>query len=125
LAGGQEFLFDEARQCFSVGRGVKFLQPLRAIFRQLYDSLPGIDYSEVKSVRQTGGRLFPACSIGNTINIAASRAGLLSFPSLPPSDSIGGSKESVNDFVNCKSIELSIVEQNVLEGYGNESFTLG
>jgi len=34
----QEFLFDEARQCSSVGRGVKFLQPLRAIFRQLYGS---------------------------------------------------------------------------------------
>jgi hypothetical protein len=37
-AGGQEFLFDEARQCSSVGRGVKFLQPLRTIFRQLYGS---------------------------------------------------------------------------------------
>jgi hypothetical protein len=42
-------------------------------------SLPGIDYSEAKSVRQTGGRLFPACFIGNTIVIAASRAGLPSF----------------------------------------------
>jgi hypothetical protein len=31
-------LFDEARQRSSVGRGVKFLQPLRAIFRQLYGS---------------------------------------------------------------------------------------
>jgi len=34
----QEFLFDEARQCSSVGRGVKFLQPWRPIFRQLYGS---------------------------------------------------------------------------------------
>jgi hypothetical protein len=39
------------------------LQPLRAIFRQLYGS----------------GRLFPACFIGITIDIAASRAGLPSF----------------------------------------------
>jgi hypothetical protein len=39
------------------------LQPLRGIFKQLYGS----------------GRLFPACLIGITIVIAASRAGLLSF----------------------------------------------
>jgi hypothetical protein len=31
------------------------------------------------SVRQTGGRLFPACSFGITFDIAASRAGLPSF----------------------------------------------
>jgi hypothetical protein len=30
-------------------------------------------------VRQTGGRLFPACLIGCTIVIASSRAGLPSF----------------------------------------------
>jgi len=51
---------------------------------------------------QAGGRLFPACLIGSTIVIVASRAGLPSFLSLPPNDFIGGSKESGNDFILCK-----------------------
>ena len=35
--------------------------------------------TEFQHFSQAGGRLFPACLIGNTIDIAASRAGLPSF----------------------------------------------
>jgi hypothetical protein len=64
-------------------------------------SLPGIDYSEAKSVKQTGGQLFPACLIRCTIVIASSRAGLPSF--LQPALSLPkGSKESGNDLIHCE-----------------------
>jgi hypothetical protein len=55
-------------------------------------------------------RLSPACLTDKSFIIAASRAGLPSFLSLPPNDFIVASKESENDFILCKWFEQTVFQ---------------